>query len=106
MDVLCTALAIGWGMISLTTTDPVIVHPDWLRLLRALHTAGLVLEIEARHLRPRLDYHASGPPKPSALMTMLSRYYAGDGDEERGRRRREKELATPREDLEPLRRVA
>lgn len=93
-------------MLSLTPTDPVIVHPDWLRLLRALHTAGLALEIEARQLRPRLDYHASGPPKPSALMTMLSRYYAGDGDEERGRRRRKNELAMPCDELEPLRRVA
>lgn len=93
-------------MFPLTVTDPVVVHPDWLRLLRALHTAGLAREIEPRQLRPRLDYHASGPPKPSAVMMMLARYYAGDGNEERGRRRRELELAMPHGDLAPLRRVA
>ncbi len=90
---------------SLTPTDPVVVHPEWLRLLRALHTAGLAREIEARQLRPRLDYHASGPPQPSAVMIMLSRYYAGDGNPERGRRRRDAELQILSV-IEPLKRVA
>ena len=89
----------------LTVTEPVVVHPEWVRLLRALHDAGVALEIDEKQLRARLDYHASGPPKAGAVSAMLDRYYAGDGDPERARRRQKNEL-TARERCAPLRRVA
>lgn len=88
-------------MMLLTVNEPVVVHPEWVRLLRALHDAGLAREILEKQLRARLDYHASGPPKSGALAAMLDRYYAGDGDPARGRRRRESELGRV-----PIRRVA
>ena len=92
-------------MMLLTVHEPVVVHPEWSRLLRALHEAGVALEIHEKQLRARLDYHASGPPKSGAVSMMLDRYYAGDGDPERGRRRRDNEIHA-RELCEPLRRVA
>ena len=92
-------------MMLLTVHEPVVVHPEWHRLLRALHEAGVAIEIREKELRARLDYHASGPPKHAAVSMMLDRYYAGDGDEERGRRRRQSELSA-RERCAPLRRVA
>jgi hypothetical protein len=93
-------------MMLLTVTEPVVVHPEWVRVLRALHDAGLAREIHEKQLRPRLDYHASGPPKAEALEAMLARYYTGDGDEERGRLRRQTELRRHHTVRDHLKRVA
>jgi len=82
-------------MMSLTQMEPVVVHPEWMRVLRALQAAGMAREIRPNQLRARLDYHAAGPPKQSALMRMLSRYYAGDGNPTVGHRRRRNELHAP-----------
>lgn len=77
---------------SLTLMEPTVVHPGWLRLLRSLQATGMAREIRPSQLRARLDYHAAGPPKQTALLHMLSRYYTGDGDPARGHRRRRAEL--------------
>lgn len=54
-------------------------HAGWERLIRALHGAGVCLELSPQSLRVRLGARIENEPDEASVGALLDDYYRGDG---------------------------